>query len=450
MKGFVPTPPHLVDAMVGKLFRTRQPQAGESLLDPGCGTGAFLQGVMRWCDRHGLPLPRMVGIDSDPALLQQARQSLGHLDHLTLLNEDFLTPRQDRFDYVIGNPPYVPITGLTVDERTRYRRRYRTAIGRFDLYLLFFEQALKLLKPEGRLVFVTPEKFLYVQTAEALRRELARAAVEEIQLIEESAFGELITYPTITTASSGPPTGETEIRLRNGTVRSVRLSTAGSSWLPLINGTGHAGSGPVLADAFLRISCGVATGADGVYVVKDADLSDSLRPYAFPTLSGRGLVLGKRIRTTHSMLIPYGPDGALLPEAELGALGEYLRHSKRYARLMQRTCVARKPWYAFHENPPLSEIRRSKILCKDIGARPWFVVDERGDIVPRHSVYYLVPADPASIHDLCAYLNSDMALEWLMAHCQRAASGFVRLQSHVLKRIPLPDRFLSTPQLACV
>lgn len=436
--------------MVGKLFRNRRPQAGESLLDPGCGTGAFLQGVVRWCGRHGCPLPEMVGVESDPALLRQARENLRDVRHLNLRDQDFLAPRRDRFDYIIGNPPYVPITGLTVDERTRYRRQYRTATGRFDLYLLFFEQALKLLKPQGRLVFVTPEKFLYVQTAEPLRRELASATVEEIDLIEESAFGELITYPTVTTVSSDPPTGETTIRLRDGSVRSVRLSTSGSSWLPLINGNGPRESGAVLADAFLRISCGVATGADDVYVVKDADLSDSLRRFAFPTLSGRELVPGKQVSTARSMLIPYAADGALLPEPKLGRLGDYLRDPKRRARLLQRTCVARKPWYAFHENPPLGDILRPKILCKDIGARPWFVIDEAGTIVPRHSVYYLVPEDPSRIQELSDYLNSDTALEWLMAHCQRAANGFVRLQSHVLKRVRLPQRLLSTRQLALV
>ena len=78
------------------------------------------------------------------------------------------------------------------------------------------------------------------------------------------------------------------------------------------------------------------------------------------------------------------------------------------------------------------------------------MIDEAGTIVPRHSVYYLVPSDPTRIQELSDYLNSGTALEWLMAHCQRAANGFVRLQSHVLKRLPLPHRFLSTRQLALV
>jgi hypothetical protein len=78
------------------------------------------------------------------------------------------------------------------------------------------------------------------------------------------------------------------------------------------------------------------------------------------------------------------------------------------------------------------------VLCKDIGAKPLFVVDHEGAIVPRHSVYYIVPAQPERIDELAEYLNSDAAANWLRDHCQRAANGFLRLQSHVLKKLPLP------------
>jgi adenine-specific DNA-methyltransferase len=101
-------------------------------------------------------------------------------------------------------------------------------------------------------------------------------------------------------------------------------------------------------------------------------------------------------------------------------------------------------------NPPLDETLRPKILCKDIGSRPWFVVDEEGTIVPRHSVYYLVPAEESQLHELCAYLNSEPVAEFLVANCQRAANGFLRLQSHVLKQVPLPEEFVASSQLVCV
>jgi hypothetical protein len=48
MRGFVPTPDAVVDRMVEKLFAHRSPKADEMLLDPGCGPGAFISGVIRW------------------------------------------------------------------------------------------------------------------------------------------------------------------------------------------------------------------------------------------------------------------------------------------------------------------------------------------------------------------------------------------------------------------
>ncbi len=110
-----------------------------------------------------------------------------------------------------------------------------------------------------------------------------------------------------------------------------------------------------------------------------------------------------------------------------------------HRRLLGRTCVRRKPWYAFHETPVLRDILRPKILCKDIGEKPHFWVDRDGRVVPRHSVYYIVPHEPAALDVIARYLQSARAHEWLAQNCQRASKGFLRLQSGALKRLPLPD-----------
>jgi hypothetical protein len=88
-------------------------------------------------------------------------------------------------------------------------------------------------------------------------------------------------------------------------------------------------------------------------------------------------------------------------------------------------------------------ICRPKILCKDIGADPFFVLDHAGTLLPRHSVYYIIPSDPTALDALFEYLNSGFAKQWLRDHCQRAAKGFVRLQSHVLKQLPIPEELAS-------
>jgi hypothetical protein len=89
----------------------------------------------------------------------------------------------------------------------------------------------------------------------------------------------------------------------------------------------------------------------------------------------------------------------------------------------------------------LQGMLRPKILFKDIGATPQFWVDWIGDIVPRHSVYYLVPPDLHTLRVLLRHLESPAAHEWLADNCQRAANGYLRLQSRVLQRMPLPNRW---------
>jgi SAM-dependent methyltransferase len=441
MKGFVPTPPELVDLMVKKLFAGGAPRPDRLVLDPGCGTGAFLGGILRWCAAHQAAVPHVVGVESDDRHLAAARSVVAGHGTVAVEHRDFLADDSRRFDYVVGNPPYVAITRLSEREKHAYRRRYETAVGRFDLYILFFEQALRQLRPGGRLVFITPEKFLYVKTAEPLRRLLAALYVEEIELVDEEVFPGLVTYPTITTVERRPANKPTRVVLRDGSVRDVSLPNDGASWLPrILNEESSASEATTtLGDVCVRVSCGVATGADEVFVHAERDVPPSLRPFAHPTVSGRELN-GAAVQppSRYVMLVPYDRHGQLLPFDRLGALGRFLARPETRTHLEQRTCVRHKPWYAFHENPPLPDILRPKILCKDIGRTSRFWVEERGDIVPRHSVYYIVPTDPAMVRPLAEYLNSAAAQAWLAGHCQRAASGFLRLQSSILRQLPLP------------
>jgi len=440
VRGFVPTPASVVDYMVNCLFRGRSPKPSDNVLEPGCGTGAFIGGILRWCMERGKQLPHLVGVESDPKLADQAKAAFRCCQQVEIRQRDFLTETLERFDFVIGNPPYVSILGLSENEKEDFRATYETAQGRFDLYLLFFERALKSLKPDGRMAFITPEKFLYVETAAPLRRLLGKFQVEEIKLVDEQVFDGLVTYPTITTLANRSPEKATTIQLRDGLERQCDLGVDGTSWMPLIRGADQGPSRPKLLELCVRISCGVATGADNVFVQEAKGLEPQLAAFGRPTLAGRELTTPEEIGATkYSMLLPYTEDGSLIDEKDLGALGDYLSRPSIRKTLLNRTCVRRKPWYSFHETPPLPEILRPKILCKDITQRPYFWIDRKGQLVPRHSVYYIVPENTAIIDSLCAYLNSPQVSGWLSEHCQRAANGFLRLQSNILKAIPLPD-----------
>src|ERR1051325_5068335 len=113
MRGFVPTPRATVDQMVEQLFRRRPPKDTDTILDAGCGTGQFIDGIIRWCAGRRLPLPRITGIEYDCDLFALARAKYRRVRSVRIEHGDFLAPRNVSYDFIIGNPPYVPITGLS-------------------------------------------------------------------------------------------------------------------------------------------------------------------------------------------------------------------------------------------------------------------------------------------------------------------------------------------------
>ena len=84
------------------------------------------------------------------------------------------------FDAVVGNPPYVRQEQLATMKPV-LKARYAAYDGVADLYIYFFEQALRLLRPGGRVAFTVTNKWLKAGYATALRGVLTeRAWVESV------------------------------------------------------------------------------------------------------------------------------------------------------------------------------------------------------------------------------------------------------------------------------
>lgn len=77
------------------------------------------------------------------------------------------------FDAVIGNPPYSPIQRLPKQFTGYFKSVYDTAIGNYDLYVLFIEKGVDLLNNEGKFGYIIPNKVFQVDYGEALRNKLA-------------------------------------------------------------------------------------------------------------------------------------------------------------------------------------------------------------------------------------------------------------------------------------
>ena len=105
------------------------------------------------------------------------------------------------FDVVIGNPPYVRNTMLNKTDKRFYEDNYGSATQQYDLYVLFIEKGLSILKHKGYLSFINLNKFIATSYGKGIRKILLEHSdIIEIKDVSDSnVFIDAAVYPVIIT-----------------------------------------------------------------------------------------------------------------------------------------------------------------------------------------------------------------------------------------------------------
>jgi len=123
------------------------------------------------------------------------------------------------FDVVLGNPPYLNIRLVTQTQgqsvKRYFKKRYRCATGGYDLYVLFVEKSLEILRSGGRFGMILPNKLATLGYAEQCRSlMLGRTTIHCIADVSEmEVFRGTGVYPYIVTWEKSPPARTHRIRV---------------------------------------------------------------------------------------------------------------------------------------------------------------------------------------------------------------------------------------------
>jgi adenine-specific DNA-methyltransferase len=118
----------------------------------------------------------------------------------------------DGFDVVIGNPPYVQIQKFSAMHKANWvEQKFKTYTASADIYCLFYERGVRLLKEGGHLSYITSNKWMRAGYGEALRQYLANEV--ETQSVMDFGmaqnFGAATTYTCIVQLAKRPASGVT-------------------------------------------------------------------------------------------------------------------------------------------------------------------------------------------------------------------------------------------------
>lgn len=101
------------------------------------------------------------------------------------------------FDVVIGNPPYIRQEELGKGKEY-LKGSYDVYSGTADILVYFFELAIKILRPEGYLNFITSNKFMKANYGKNTRQYLYKQKIEKIiDFGELPVFDEASTFPAV-------------------------------------------------------------------------------------------------------------------------------------------------------------------------------------------------------------------------------------------------------------
>ncbi|MFD4675728.1 Eco57I restriction-modification methylase domain-containing protein [Lentzea sp. NPDC058450] len=378
-------------------------------------------------------------------------------------------------DFVLANPPYVRFENIDETVRAQYRSRWTTMSGKADIYVGFYERALRSLKPGGRLAFICADRWMRNQYGANLRKlvgheygvevlwslhdvdafETPVAAYPAITVIGRHAQGAVVVADTTsefaeaaarelvnwTLCSSGvgkKGAGYQAYRLQRWFSGSEMWPAGGPARMSLIKHLNENFDPLQCAVTGTRVGIGVTTGADEVYVRGAGD----------PTLVGveadrlLRLSAGRDIRTgvfewgENYLVNPWDRNGELVDLAKYPGLASYLERHR--SRLVARHTAKAHPqgWYRTIDKVNHELLSREKLLIRDLQSSLCPVLENQ-ECYPHHNLYYIVSGH----WDLCVLgglLMSDVVQAFVEAYSVRMRGGTLRFQAQYLKKIRVP------------
>ncbi|OGI12294.1 hypothetical protein A3K64_03150 [Candidatus Micrarchaeota archaeon RBG_16_36_9] len=243
-QGIYYTPTYIVDYIVrntlGEVLKQNKEIDKIKVLDPACGSGSFLIKAFDVISefykenigeekfdrqiKNNILTQNIYGVDLDSKAVEIAQLNLflkigekGELPKLrenikngnSLINDEKISDRafkweeefedimkEGGFDVVIGNPPYVRIQTLDTKEIDFFNSHYKSATKNYDIYSLFVERGLSLLKEGGILGLILPSKFFNADYGEELRKLISeqKALYKIVDFKDFQVFESATTY----------------------------------------------------------------------------------------------------------------------------------------------------------------------------------------------------------------------------------------------------------------
>ena len=369
------------------------------------------------------------------------------------------------FDCVIGNPPYIQLQKMGADADALQRMNYETYERTGDIYCLFYEMGMKLLKPGALLSFITSNGWMKSAYGKSLRAiltsqyqpslliDFAGYKVFDSATVDVNILSVIKSNTQQETMACSIKKDDFEIeKLSDYVPTHVVFSSFSSSepWSILsdiercIKAKIEAVGTP-LKDWDIQINYGIKTGLNDAFIIDsakrkeilDACLSEDERQRTAEII--RPILRGRDIRR-------YGYKWAdlWLINTHNGIRGEVERihvedfpaikhHLDNYWDKIESRADQGETAYNLRNCAYLDDLSKTKIVWIELSDESKFAICE--DLVPLNTVFFLTGAN---LHHILGLLNSKL-VHWYFTTCLGTSSGVGtnRWLKYTVEQLPL-------------
>lgn len=388
------------------------------------------------------------------------------------------------FDCIIGNPPYIRIQTMkewAPLEVEIYKDLFRAGrTGNYDIYVVFIEQGLKLLNPNGQLGFICPHKFFNSRYGEPMRAIIGKGnhLSHVVHFGDQQIFDGATTYTCLLFLRKPSSTQCRFIKVSDlkawrargtgieGTVKAEQVTA--SEWnFPIGDGAAlfaRLAKMPLrLRDVASRIYQGPITSADTVYLFKEFDhsrngttritsveLSEqfSIESALLKRVVRSGSIGRYNAAPTALVMFPYevkNSDARLFSPKEMREdfplAWRYLNRNRDLLADRERGNFRDAEWYRFGRTQNLGMWEQPKLMI------PYMITELAAYLDEEDNFYFInvttggygitINEKAGSLKYLCALLNSRLLDFYLKQVTTTFHGGYFAANKQFIEQLPI-------------
>lgn len=367
------------------------------------------------------------------------------------------------FDIVIGNPPYVQLQRLGRYSDILQTQGYETFVRTGDLYCLFYEKAIKSLRPGGVMAYITSNSWLKTIYGEPLRRyfmenstpvailnfenaQLFKAAIVETNILLSLKGKHILATRALNIdekADTNKPlhelVSEKGMTLQGLSEKEWIIGDLAAMQLRKKMEEGNMR----LIDCSVEIYRGVLTGFNEAFIINEATMNELIAVDTKNTEIIKRVLRGRDVQRYASNFSNFwiinshnGVRQSNLPRIDV--IKDYptiFYYFQKYQSQLEKRLDKGEHWSNLRNCAYLGEFEKPKILWGELSDAPKFSYDDKG-YYPEATLFLMTGE---KLKYLLAILNSKAGEWYFNQFSTTSGMGTNRWKKYKIEQLPIPN-----------